>query len=77
MKISYLLTKKFWAETLERASKTFAQTLGGLLVGDAATSALSVNWEGGLVASGVAALASVLTSVASGKVGPEDSPSLV
>ncbi len=69
-----MFTKTFWAQAFERALKTFAQAVLALLTGDG-LGLLDVNW--GTVASvaGLAALASVLTSIVSLPVGEPDSPS--
>lgn len=71
------MTKRFLQETLERALKTFAQTLVAILGVGAATDLLSVPWSGALSAAGFAALLSVLTSVGSAPWGDEATPSLV
>ena len=55
-------SKTFWLGTAERAIKTFAQSLLGLLtVGMAIT---AINWPASLAIAATAALASVLTSIA-------------
>ena len=66
----------FWRSTGERAVKTFAQALAAVLVTSGAT-LLSAGWKVALATAGMAALVSVLTSVASLRVGPPDSPSMV
>ena len=70
------MTKRFFRETLERAVKTFAQTLAAILTAGA-VDLLSVPWGGALSAAGLAALLSVLTSVGSAQWGDEETPSLV
>lgn len=60
-------TVAFWKATTERAVKTFAQTLGALLV--AGVSFADVPWDNALSVSGVATLASVLTSVVGANIG--------
>jgi hypothetical protein len=82
-------TRTFWAETFERALKTFAQVLLALWGtgqaldpdGTGAPGALFVitDWQGALLSALVAAAISVLMSLASGKahVGAAGSPSLV
>lgn len=67
-------TGSFWLATLERAIKTFAQAAAALLVGDG-TGLLSVDFVAVASVAGLAALASLLTSVASSKAG-SDGPSL-
>lgn len=72
----FMWTAKFWRETAERAIKTAAQAaLAFFIVGQ--TVLTEVDWT--VVAGGtaVAAIASVLTSLASTPFGPEDSPGLV
>lgn len=69
-------TVGFWKETVERSIKTAAQAgLAFFIVGE--TGIADVDWAtvGGVAA--VAALASVLTSLASAPFGPAHSPSLV
>ena len=66
-----MFTLAFWKATAERALKTFAQSLLGVLsvaVG-AATGFAGLDWGNVLQAAGVAALASVLTSLISAPVG--------
>jgi Putative lactococcus lactis phage r1t holin len=71
-----MFTRQFWMLTAERALKTFAQTLAGLLVvGGVPT--LPAHWTATLATAGAAALVSVLTSVGSLKIGPANSPSLI
>ena len=66
-----MTSKTFWADSVERAVKTFAQSLVALFLGDQALNVLSVDWTTASAVSGTAALVSVLTSVASGQVGPD------
>lgn len=68
-------TAAFWLAAIERAVKTFAQTLAALLVGDGA-GLLTIDWIGVGSVAGLAALVSILTSVASSQAG-SDGPSLV
>lgn len=63
-----MFEKKFLEATLERAVKTFVQTLLALLGTDAA-GVLSVDIVAAAQVAGSAALLSVLTSFASSKVG--------
>ena len=67
----------FWKQTAERAVKTAAQAGAAFFV-VGSTGVADVDWatELGRVA-GAAAVASVLTSLASAPFGPADSPSLV
>lgn len=69
MKVSYLKA------LAERAVKTFCQALVAVL-GAGATDLLSVGWGQALSVAGMAAVLSVLTSVASAGFGPNDGPSL-
>lgn len=72
--MSALTKGVFWADTAERAIKTFAQTLVALL-GAGAIDILTVNWGQRFSVSAGAALVSVLTSIAS--AGSGNSASLV
>jgi hypothetical protein len=66
----------FWKQTVERAVKTAAQAgVAFFVIGT--TGLADVDWAvvGGVA--GAAAVASVLTSLASSPFGPENSPSLV
>ncbi len=60
-----MFTGSFVTALFERAIKTFAQALAALLVADG-TGILETNWGDNLSVSGMAALVSVLTTVASG-----------
>lgn len=73
--MSTIFKRKFAAQTIERAVKTFAQSAAALLVGNG-VGVLDVDWVAVGSVSGLAALVSVLTSVGSGYVG-DDSPSVV
>lgn len=69
-------SKAFWVDAGERAIRTFAQALVAVLVaGFAFTDAAA--WGEALLASAVAALISLLTSVAASGVGDPSSPSLL
>lgn len=72
--MSVLATAKFWVAAAERAAKTFAQSLLALLGGNM-TGVLGVNWGDALAVSGLATLASVLTSIVSAGAG-NSGPSL-
>jgi len=69
-------TSIFWRQTAERAVKTAAQAGAAFFV-VGSTGVADVDWAtvGGVA--GAAAVASVLTSLASAPFGPADSPSLV
>lgn len=70
-----MFTKSFVKDLAERAIKTFAQSAVAVLTAGA-TGVLDVDWVNVLSVSLLATLVSVLTSVASGKVG-DDSACLV
>ena len=69
-------TSLFWRQTAERAVKTAAQAGAAFFV-VGSTGVAGVDWAtvGGVA--GAAAVASVLTSLASAPFGQPDSPSLV
>ena len=67
-------TKAFWSAALERAVKTFAQAEAALLVADG-TDVLNTDWRQSLSAAAMAAVISLLTSVAS-SAATGDGPSL-
>ncbi|SDJ74321.1 holin [Streptomyces indicus] len=58
----------FWLATTERAVRTFAQTLIAALGLDAAD-VLALPWGRGLALAGIAAILSVVTSIATGTTG--------
>ncbi|GAB3596216.1 hypothetical protein GCM10027446_22730 [Angustibacter peucedani] len=62
-------SRAFWAATGERAVKTFAQTLAALLAATG-TGVLDVGWTSALSVAATASVVSLLSSVASGGVGP-------
>ena len=68
--------KGFWKDAAERAIKTFAQVAVSFLV-IGTTGVLEVDWQQMASISAVAALASVLTSIASDGVGVKGTASLV
>lgn len=71
-------TRLFWLSALERALKTFAQTLLVIWpLADNTLGLLDVDWAKSASIAGMAAAVSVLTSIASAGVGPDGSPSLV
>jgi hypothetical protein len=71
-----MLTLTFWQCSLERALKTFCQTLVAVL-GAGSVGLLNADWITSLSTAGMAALLSVLTSVGSTPVGKSGTPSLV
>jgi len=70
-----MFDKLFWVATAERALKTFAQALVALFI--AGQTILTIDWQQALAVSVTAAVVSVLTSIASSRLGPFDGPSLV
>ena len=70
-----MFTKLFWADAVERAVKTAAQSAVGVFVAD--TTILSLDWAqaGGIV--GTAALVSLLMSIASSNLGTPGTASAV
>lgn len=73
---TYLLSGSFWAQTAERAVKTFAQASVALLTGDG-LNLLTVDWQNVVSVAALAAVVSVLTSVGSGPLSRNGTPSLV
>ena len=59
-----IFTRAFWAASLERAVKTFAQAEAALLLA-AGTGILDTDWTTSVSVSGMAAVISLLTSVGS------------
>jgi hypothetical protein len=71
-----MFNKFFLRQLAERAVKTFAQTFVAL-AGASQMDWLNLDWQHLAATSLIAAGLSVLTSIASDKVGPIDSPSMV
>lgn len=71
-----MFTKSFLRQLAERAIKTFAQTFVAL-AGAAQMDWMSLDWQHILATAAIAAGLSVLTSIASDKIGPPDTPSMV
>ena len=69
-----LSEKLFWVAAGERAVKTFAQSLVALFV--AGVTVLTIDWQQALAVAATAAVVSVLTSVASVRLGSFEGPSL-
>lgn len=67
--------RAFWLAAAERAVKTFAQALLAL-IGTDLVAVTALDWPQMLAVAATAALASLLTSVASDKAGPNAGPSL-
>lgn len=74
--MSFLTSKTFWVDTAERSIKTFAQAAVAILT-SGVLGILEVDWLTLLSISGLAALVSILTSVASGSTNKTESASLV
>lgn len=72
-----MFAARFWLSLAERALKTFAQVLITLLPIGGGLGLIEVPWTTALSVSGLAALVSALTSIASSGIGPDGSPSLV
>ena len=71
-----MFSATFWKSTIERSVRTAAQVLlGFLVVGE--TGILDVDWEQALSVTGVAVIASILTSVVATGVGDKGTASLV
>lgn len=68
-------TKQFWQDAIERATKTFAQTLAAVL-GAGAVDVLAVDWKSALAVAAGAGLVSVLTSLGSEPFGRGGTASL-
>lgn len=69
-------TRVFWASVAERAVKTFMQTLA-VMAGVDGSGLVRSPWTSWLSVAGLAAAASVITSVASTTVGSSGSASVV
>ena len=71
-----MFTYRFWQLASERAVKTFAQSLLAIFSATG-VGLLTVPWMAALSTAGMAAVLSVLTSMASAPVGEPDTPSLL
>jgi hypothetical protein len=72
-----ILNRKWTTAAVERMIKTFCQVLLVFIADDTLNLGLvDVEWAKALSVAGLAALASLLTSVASTPLGPAGSPSL-
>jgi hypothetical protein len=71
-----MLTRSFWRDAAERAVKTAAQVAVGLLTADQVIGLLDIDWGQGASVVGLATLISLLTSVASARVGERGTASL-
>lgn len=74
--MSVFTTKDFWLQTLERAIKTFCQTVLGA-VGVTAVAIQEIPWTVVLATAATTTVLSILTSVASSGVGDRNSPSVI
>jgi ammonia channel protein AmtB len=70
-----MFTQTFWKSAIERAIRTFCQTLVAV-VGASQFDWMSADWQSLLVTSGIAAGLSVLTSVAGVNIGDKGSASV-
>ncbi|MFI6979302.1 holin [Embleya sp. NPDC050154] len=65
-----MMTKAFWRAATERSGRTFAQALIAVFsIGT--TGLMDADWAGGASVAGMAAVLSLLTSIATSGVGPE------
>ncbi|MGH3388940.1 MAG: holin [Actinomadura sp.] len=71
-----MFTANFWRDAIERAIRTAAQALIGIL-GAGATGLLDIDWPAALSAAGLAALLSLLTSIVASGVGTKGTAALV
>lgn len=71
-----MFTKNFVRQLVERAVKTFSQTLVAL-AGASQMDWFSLDWGQLFATAAIAAGLSVLTSIASDKIGPAETPSVV
>ena len=70
-----MFTQTFWKSTIERAIRTFCQTLVAI-AGASQFDWMSADWQTLLITSGIAAGLSVLTSVAGVNIGDKGSASV-
>ncbi len=71
-----MFTHSFWKLTLERAIKSFAQTFVAIL-GVQSTLIESAPWYTAVSTAALAFVLSVMTSIGSASIGPDDDPSVV
>ena len=71
-----IFSRKFFDATMERAVKTFCQTLLAVLVAVGTPTVTGVGWWEALGTAVMASILSVLTSVASSGTGGDAGPSL-
>lgn len=70
-----MFNRKFLEATLERSLKTFCQTLVAVLVAAGTTTVAGVEWKESIGTAVLAAILSVLTSIASSGSGGDPGPS--
>jgi ammonia channel protein AmtB len=70
-----MFTQTFWKSAVERAIRTFCQTLVAV-VGASRFDWMSADWQPLLITSGIAAGLSVLTSIAGVNIGDKGSASV-
>ena len=70
-----MFTQTFWKSAIERAIRTFCQTLVAV-VGASQFDWMTADWQSLLITSGIAATLSVLTSIAGVNIGDKGSASL-
>lgn len=71
-----MFTIPFWIDALERAIRAAAWSLLGALGGTLVVTD-KASWGTALIASGIAALSSILASIVASRVGAPESPSFV
>lgn len=71
-----MLSKSFWIDAAERAVKTAAQTAVAML-GTGMVGIIDVDWQNVASVSAVAAVVSLLTSIASNPVGDRGTAAVV
>ena len=72
-----MFQRRFWAETLERATKSFAQGILTMWLASDVVNAFAADWYDIFGVAGGYALVSVATSIISAPVGPQDSASVL
>ena len=72
-----MFTRAFLVPALERAVKSAAQAVFGLILGDISFDVWQADWRKALGVAAGAAILSLLTSIISYQAGPTGSPSLV
>lgn len=72
-----MLTKEFWSRALERAIKSAAQSAIIVFGASEVTNAFTFDWQAAAGAALAGFTLSVLTSLASTRVGDSDDPSVI